>query len=54
MKVSIVEASGKLGRYLLQHALDRGYEVIGVCRERSGRTNERNLLLFLAQKMART
>ncbi|HNS04039.1 MAG TPA: NAD(P)H-binding protein, partial [Anaerolineae bacterium] len=28
-------ASGKLGRYMVQHALDRGYEVVGVCRERS-------------------
>ena len=26
-------ASGKLGRYLVQHALDRGYEVVAVCRE---------------------
>lgn len=35
MKVCIIGASGKLGRYLAQHALDRGYEVVGVCRERS-------------------
>jgi hypothetical protein len=34
-KVCIVGASGKLGRYMGQHALDRGYEVVGVCRERS-------------------
>jgi hypothetical protein len=33
-KVCIVGASGKLGQYMLQHALDRGYEVVGVCRER--------------------
>lgn len=35
MKVCIIGASGKLGRYMAQHALDRGYEVVGVCRERS-------------------
>jgi hypothetical protein len=35
MTVCIVGASGKLGRYMVQHALDRGYAVVGVCRERS-------------------
>ena len=35
MKVCIVGASGKLGRYMVQHLLDRGYEVVGVCREQS-------------------
>jgi NAD(P)-dependent dehydrogenase (short-subunit alcohol dehydrogenase family) len=35
MRVCIVGASGKLGRYMVQHALDRGYEVVGVCREKS-------------------
>lgn len=35
MKICIIGASGKLGRYMVQHALDRGYEVVGVCREKS-------------------
>ena len=34
-RVCIIGASGKLGQYLVQHALDRGYEVVGVCREQS-------------------
>ncbi|WP_031434481.1 NAD(P)H-binding protein [Methylomarinum vadi] len=34
-KVCIVGASGKLGQYMVQHALDRRYDVVGVCRERS-------------------
>ena len=34
-RVCIVGASGKLGRYMVQHALERGYEVVGVCRPRS-------------------
>ena len=34
-KVCIVGASGMLGRYMVQHSLDRGYEVVGVCRLRS-------------------
>jgi NAD(P)-dependent dehydrogenase (short-subunit alcohol dehydrogenase family) len=35
MRVCIVGASGKLGLYMVQHALDRGYQVVGVCREES-------------------
>ena len=35
MKVCIIGASGKLGKYMAQHALDQGYQVVGVCRERS-------------------
>ena len=35
MKVCIVGASGKLGQYMIRHCLDRGYEVVGVCREQS-------------------
>ena len=35
MRVCIVGASGKLGQYMVQHALDRGYDVVGVCREQS-------------------
>lgn len=35
MKVCVVGASGKLGQYLVRHALDRGHEVVGVCREQS-------------------
>ena len=35
MKVCIVGASGKLGQYMVQHCLDRGYEVVGVCRRKS-------------------
>src|SRR5918912_817142 len=35
MRVCIVGASGKLGQYMVQQTLDRGYEVVGVCREQS-------------------
>ena len=34
-KICIVGASGKLGQYMVQHALNSRYEVIGVCREKS-------------------
>jgi hypothetical protein len=35
MKVCIIGASGKLGRYMVQHCLDGGHEVVGVCRTKS-------------------
>jgi NAD(P)-dependent dehydrogenase (short-subunit alcohol dehydrogenase family) len=35
LKICIVGASGKLGQYMVQHALDRGYDVVGVCRAAS-------------------
>lgn len=34
-KICIIGASGKLGKYMVKHALDKGYEVVGVCREKS-------------------
>jgi NAD(P)-dependent dehydrogenase (short-subunit alcohol dehydrogenase family) len=34
-KICIVGASGKLGQYMVQHCLDKGYEVVGVCRKQS-------------------
>ena len=34
-KVCIIGASGKLGRHMVQQALERNYDVIGVCREQS-------------------
>lgn len=34
-KICIIGASGKLGRYMVKHALDKGYEVVGVCRKKS-------------------
>lgn len=34
-KVCIVGASGKLGTYMVRHALERGYQVVAVCREQS-------------------
>src|SRR5919202_3254250 len=33
LRVCVVGASGKLGRYMVRHALDRGYKVVAVCRE---------------------
>lgn len=34
-KICIVGASGKLGKYMVQHCLQRGWEIVGVCREDS-------------------
>ena len=34
-KICVVGASGKLGQYMVQHALDRGYRVTAVCRKKS-------------------
>ncbi len=56
MKVCIVGASGKLGQYMVRHALDRGYEVVGVCREQSiGKLNRQRLQPVVAsgQRCAR-
>jgi nucleoside-diphosphate-sugar epimerase len=54
--VAIIGISGKLGQYMTQHCLDKGYNVVGVCRPESvkkldrfgdkikvfpGRTNDR-------------
>ncbi len=42
-KVCVIGASGKLGKYMVQHLLDRGYEVVAVCREKSvGKLTEFN------------
>jgi NAD(P)-dependent dehydrogenase (short-subunit alcohol dehydrogenase family) len=35
MRVCIVGASGKLGKYMVEHALERGYNVVAVCRDQS-------------------
>lgn len=34
-KVYVIGASGKPGRYMVQHSLDRGHEVGAVCRAKS-------------------
>lgn len=58
-KICIIGISGKLGQYMLKHALDRGYQVHGVCRAESvhkldlyrdritlfpGKTNDRDVI----------
>jgi NAD(P)-dependent dehydrogenase (short-subunit alcohol dehydrogenase family) len=35
LKVCVIGASGKLGKYMVQHSLDRGHEVVAVCRDES-------------------
>ncbi|WP_306118790.1 MULTISPECIES: NAD(P)H-binding protein [unclassified Roseitalea] len=34
-RICIIGISGKLGQYMVEHALARGYEVVGVCRPES-------------------
>lgn len=34
-RICIVGISGRLGTYMTRHALERGYEVVGVCRTKS-------------------
>ncbi|UTW61288.1 NAD(P)H-binding protein [bacterium SCSIO 12741] len=34
-RICIIGASGKLGKYMVQHCLDKGYEVVAVCRTKS-------------------
>ncbi len=58
-RICIIGISGKLGQYMTEHALARGYEVLGVCRPESvdklerfksritiipGRTNDREVI----------
>ena len=58
-RICIIGISGKLGQYMTEHALERGYEVVGVCRPESvgklarfgdritvypGRTNDRSVI----------
>ncbi|MFI8772502.1 hypothetical protein ACIGKQ_10105 [Gordonia sp. NPDC062954] len=43
LRVCIVGASGKLGRYMIQHCLDRGYQVVGVCGRRACRNSTTSL-----------
>ncbi|MDH5797865.1 MAG: NAD(P)H-binding protein [Paracoccaceae bacterium] len=58
-RICIIGISGKLGQYMTEHALERGYEVVGVCRPDSvgklarfgdritvypGRTNDREVI----------
>jgi NAD(P)-dependent dehydrogenase (short-subunit alcohol dehydrogenase family) len=35
VRVCVIGASGKLGRYMVQHSLDQGHEVVAVCRQQS-------------------
>lgn len=37
MRVCIIGASGKLGQYMVEQCLERGYEVVGVCRQNSAK-----------------
>jgi len=35
MKIAVVGAAGKTGRCLVREGIERGHEIVGVCREAS-------------------
>lgn len=40
-KICVIGASGKLGQYMVQHCLEKGFEVVAVCRPQSVHKLER-------------